>query len=165
MRIKNIADDSFTVYTIGFPEQPLISANSSQSGAKLDASMGASDVHLDLTKNSADKVLNTVCTIPVITTDELSASMANNVLNNLSEFTYRSFDMEDGTTATGFWNTEFLYKGLDGARMYEGEDLYCQVVLTEDTNEDGIKDWQDGANALKTIIDDKIVGGETVRNS
>lgn len=165
MRIKNIADDSFTVYTIGFPEQPLISANSSQSGAKLDASMGASDVHLDLTKNSEDKVLNTVCTIPVITTDELSASMANNVLNNLSEFTYRSFDMEDGTTTTGFWNTEFLYKGLDGARMYEDEDLYCQVVLTEDTNEDGIMDWQDGANALKTIIDDKIVGGETVRNS
>lgn len=118
MRIKNIADDSFTVYTIGFPEQPLISANSSQSGAKLDASMGASDVHLDLTKNSADKVLNTVCTIPVITTDELSASMANNVHNNLSEFTYRSFNMEDGTTTTGFWNTEFLYKGLDGARMY-----------------------------------------------
>lgn len=100
MRIKNIADDSFTVYTIGFPEQPLISANSSQSGAKLDASMGASDVHLDLTANRADKVLNTVCTIPVITTDELSTSMENNVLNNLSEFTYRSFDMEDGTTTT-----------------------------------------------------------------
>lgn len=43
--------------------------------------------------------------------------------------------------------------------------MYCQVVLTEDTNEDGIMDWQDGTNALKTIIDDKIVGGETVRNS
>ena len=49
--------------------------------------------------------------------------------------------------------------------MFDDEDLYCQVVLTEDTNEDGTMDWQDGANALKTIIKDKINGGDIMADS
>lgn len=178
MHIQNIVEpEGELVYSIGFPNQPLISANSSQSGAKLDASvsveaMGAfhnsklTDVHYNVSDDRISKTADGLATIPVITTDELSASMANNVLLNIQEFRYRAFDLADGSVSAGFWNNEFMYRGLDDAKLFpiasepEEENLYCQVVITEDTNNDGTMDWQDGANAVKKLVGDRIPGGE-----
>ncbi len=183
MRIKNIVEPKDElVYSIGLPNQPLISANSNQSGAKLDASgftesMGSfhnsqlSDFHYNISENKISKTADGLATIPVITTDELSASMANNVLLNIQEFRFRAFDLEDGSVSAGFWNNEFMYRGLDGEKIFpiasepEEEDLYCQIILTEDTNADGTMDWQDGANALKNLVGDRIPGGEDAARS
>ncbi len=183
MHIKNIEEPKGElVYSIGLPNQPLISANSNQSGARLDASgfieaMGAfhnsqlSDFHYNINENKISKTADGLATIPVITTDELSASMANNVLLNIQEFRFRAFDLEDGSVSAGFWNNEFMYRGLDGEKLFpiasepEEENLYCQIILTEDTNADGTMDWQDGANALKELVGDRIPGGEDAARS
>ena len=183
MHIKNISEpDGELVYSLGLPNQPLISANSTQSGAKLDAagfqeSFGSfhqsklGESHYAISEDKVSKTADTVATIPVITTSELSASMANNVLLNIQEFKFRAFDLPGGGVSAGFWNNEFMYRGLDGEKIFpiasepEEPDLYCKVVLTEDTNEDDILDWQDGANALKTIISDKIPGGKEAARS
>lgn len=183
MHIKNISEpDGELVYSLGLPNQPLISANSTQTGAKLDAagfqeSFGSfhqsklGESHYTISEDKVSKTADTVATIPVITTSELSASMANNVLLNIQEFKFRAFDLPGGGVSAGFWNNEFMYRGLDGEKIFpiasepEEPDLYCKVVLTEDTNEDDILDWQDGANALKTIISDKIPGGDQAARS
>lgn len=176
MRISNIDDSQFEVRSIGFPRQPLLSANSAQAGAKLDAVIptdgrsdyninGLQDQHYAIADGKIDMQEDVLATLGFITTDELSASMENNVLLSLKEFRYRAYQKEDGTITAGFENNDFMYRGIDGERMYPDEDLYCHVVLTEDTNEDDALDWQDGANALKTIIRRKINGGDKVSDS
>ncbi len=165
MTIRNIKEEGEKVRSLAFPNQAMLSANSKQEGAKLDVSNGSSDTHIDLTTDSASKTKMTFCTIPVVTANGLSASMANNAIRNLTEFAYQSFDMPDGSISTGVWTSEFLYRGWDDSLVFEDQDLYCKVILTEDTNEDAVIDWQDGANALKYLNKNKIVGSETVANS
>ena len=174
MRIKNIDDSKTRVNSVGFPNQPLLAATNQQTGAKLDTVVpnpgqynidDAVEKHYVIADGAISFEADTPCIIPVITTDELSASMANNVIANMREFRYRAYKKTDGTTLAGFSNQDFMYRGLDGERILEDEDLYCQVVLTEDTNADGQMDWQDGANALKTIIKGKINGGDKMADS
>jgi len=176
MRIQNIDDSQFEVRSLGFPNQPLLSANSAQSNAKLDATVptdgrssyninGLTEHHLNIKDEKIAYDRDVLVTLPFITTDGLSGSMINNVLLNLKEFRYRAYKKEDGTITAGYENNDFMYRGLDGDRMFADEDLYCQIVITEDTNEDGAMDWQDGANALKTINKDKINGGDKIADS
>lgn len=162
------------VNSIGLPKQPLISANSAQAGAKLDASWVSKPVNgwgiRDLHETIVDKDISTTApfavAIPIITTDELSASMFNNVYLDGDEFVYGAFNLPDGEMSAGFWNNEFMYRGLDGEKVLpfasepDEEDLYCRIVITEDTNDDGQMDWQDGANALKKLTDGVIPGGD-----
>ena len=176
MLIKNIAEpEGELVNSIGLPNQPLISANSSQSGAKLDASWvfkGPDNWGIrDIRKTIANKDISTTATfavaIPIITTDELSASMFNNVYIDGDEFVYRAFNRPDGEVTAGFWNNEFMYRGLDEEKILpfasepDEKDLYCRIVITEDTNGDDQMDWQDGANALKKLTSDAVPGGHT----
>ncbi|HJC39862.1 MAG TPA: hypothetical protein H9757_12530, partial [Candidatus Mediterraneibacter faecigallinarum] len=113
------------VNSIGLPKQPLISANSAQAGAKLDASWVSKPVNgwgiRDLHETIADKDISTTApfavAIPIITTDELSASMFNNVYLDGDEFVYGAFNLPDGEMSAGFWNNEFMYRGLDGEKV------------------------------------------------
>lgn len=127
------------VNSIGLPKQPLISANSAQAGAKLDASWVSKPVNgwgiRDLHETIADKDISTTApfavAIPIITTDELSASMFNNVYLDGDEFVYGAFSLPDGEMSAGFWNNEFMYRGLDGEKVLpfasepDEEDLYA----------------------------------------
>ena len=166
MKILNIDESMGMVYTIGFPEQPLISAQSSQQGASFDAATRGADVNLNLGTQSASKKVNSYATIAIVSTNGLSASMYNNVFNNRMEYSYRSFDLENGDVTTGVWNTDFFYRGLDEALILpNGEAPSCQIIVTGDTNGDSSIDWQDGANALKRLVGGTINGGEVVQDS
>ena len=176
MKIMNIVEpEGEQVNSIGLPKQPLISANSTQAGAKFDASWVSKPVNgwgiKDLHKTIADKDVSTTApyavAIPIITTDELSASMFNNVYIDGDEFLYGGFKLSNGEVSVGAWNNEFMYRGLADEKILpfpsepDEEDLYCRVAITDDTNEDGQMDWQDGANALKKLTSDAIPGGHT----
>ena len=175
MFIKNIQEpEGELVNSIGLPKQPLISANSAQAGAKLDASWVSKPVNgwgiKDIHETIADKDISTTApfpvAIPIITTDELSASMFNNVYLDGDEFVYRAFNLPNGEVTAGFWNNEFMYRGLDEEKILpfasepEEENLYCRIAITDDTNGDNQMDWQDGANALKKLTKDAIPGGD-----
>ena len=178
MLIKNIVEpEGMLVNTINLPDQPLISANSTQDEAVLDASWVEENARQfrDLKENISDKNVSTTAnrsvSIPIITANGLSASMYNNVMYGGEEFVFRGFDLENGEKSVGVWNQDFMYRGLDGEKMFpfpsepDEEDLYCRIVITEDTNDDGIMDWQDGANALKKLTDGIIPGGDTAARS
>lgn len=181
IRFNNIIEkDGELVYSINLPNQPIISANSNQSGAKVDATTfypclqgedgdwdqtTLTDEHFTVAENKIRKNADLMATLAFVTTDELSAAITNNVLYNVRELRYRAFDLPDGSISAGVWNSEFAYRGLDGEKLLplptepDDNDLYCRVILTEDTNDDQQPDWQDGANALKTLVGDKIPGG------
>lgn len=173
LNINEPADE--LVYGIGLPRQPLISANSSQEGAKLDASWMDNNGFADTHETIADKNISTTAdravTIPIISANGLSASMMNNVYVDRFEFLYRAFTLEDGSVSAGFWNTQYMYRGLDDEKILpfatepDEENLYCRIAITEDTNDDDVVDWQDGANALKKLNSDLIPGGDQAARS
>lgn len=177
MLIQNIDETNELVYSIGLPRQPLISANSTQEGAVLDASwVNKNSRHFaDLHETLADKTVSTVAprsvTIPIVTAGGLSASMFNNVYIGGDEFVYCGFAREDGEITAGFWNTDFMYRGVDGEKILpfasepDEKDLYCRIAITEDNNGDGTVNWQDGANALKKLNGDVIPGNEQAARS
>ena len=173
MLIQNIEEpDGEVVNSISLPRQPLISASSSQEGAALEASWingtasGFSDVHETIREKNISMTADRAVTIPIISANGLSASMFNNVYIDRKEYLYRAFELADGEVSAGFWNNDFMYRGLDGKKIlpFESEpeenDLYCRVVITEDTNGDKEVNWQDGANALKKLTDGIIPGSE-----
>lgn len=183
MRITNIDDSHGTlVKSITLPKQPLISGNSKDPNAKLDIAYTKdaqgtygqttlNDGHYVIANDEISKTANATSTLAIVTNGELSASMFNNVLVNIREFQSRAFDLPDGSVTAGVWCTDFMYRGLDDAKLLpiatepEENDLYCKVVLTEDTNSDNILDWQDGANALKKIVGNIIPGGDRAARS
>ena len=178
MLILNIEEpDGETVYSIGLTAQPLISANSMQTGATLDASWvdknsrGFKDLHEDIAAKQISTVAPRSVSIPIITTDGLSASMFNNVLIGGDEFVFRAFELPNGEISAGFWNTEFMYRGVDGEKILpfpsepDEKELYCRIAITEDNNGDGLVNWQDGANALKKLCNDLIPGHDQAARS
>lgn len=177
MLIKNIDESNVTVNSIGFPVQPLISANSAQADASLDAAWVEENNRkiLDLSENIADKKVSTYAprsvNTPFISADGLSASMFNNCYLGGEEFAYIGFELPNGEESVGVWNQDFMYRGVDGEKILpfasepDENDLYCRIVITEDNNGDGIANWQDGANALQTLVSDLIPGGDDAARS
>ena len=171
MLIQNIEEpNGEPVNSISLPRQPLISASSDQEGASLDASWingtagGFSDIHETISEKKISTTADRAVTIPIISANGLSAAMFNNVYVDRKEFSYRAFNLPDGNISAGFWNSDFIYRGLDGEKVLpfesepEEKDLYCRVAITEDTNGDNKVNWQDGANALKKLTDGVIPG-------
>lgn len=165
------------VFAIGLPQQPLISANSAQAGSTLDVSWidknarCYKDRSIDIPSKTVSTTAAMGVTLPIISNGELSASMFNNVLIGGDEFNYRAFKLENGEVSVGVWNTEFMYRGMDNEKMMpfpsepDETELYCRVVITEDTNDDGIVNWQDGGNALKKLTNGIIPGGDQAARS
>ena len=181
MEITDIDETTTRVYSLGFPENCMLSVKSTQNGAKLDAAVpwkplnqdavdDVTDAHYDLSSaisGSAYKYAN----IPIFTVDGLSASMVNTLVKNLQEFAFQSFTTAEGETYTGAWSTEFVYRGWGFGDEGQGdpvktpvEELSCTVVLTQDRNDDDIVDWQDGALALNTVRE-LLPGAENLQDS
>ena len=178
MLIKNIEEpEGMLVNSINLPHQPLISANSAQEGAVLDAawfeenSRQIRDLQEKITEKNTSTTANRSASIPIITANGLSASMLNNALLDGEEFVFRGFDLENGERSVGVWNQDFMYRGVDGEKILpfpsepDEKDLYCRIAIAEDTNDDAVVNWQDGANALKKLTEGLIPGGDTAARS
>ena len=178
MLIKNIEEpEGVLVNSINLPDQPLISANSAQEDAVLNASWAEEnsrkfqDLQENITEKNTSTTANRSVSIPIITANGLSASMLNNALLDGEEFVFRGFDLENGERSVGVWNQDFMYRGVDGEKILpfpsepDEEELYCRIAIAEDTNDDEVVNWQDGANALKQLTEGLIPGGDTAARS
>ena len=178
MLIKNIEEpEGVLVNSINLPDQPLISASSAQEGAVLNASWAEEnsrkfqDLQENITEKNTSTTANRSVSIPIITANGLSASMLNNALLDGEEFVFRGFDLENGERSVGVWNQDFMYRGVDGEKILpfpsepDEEELYCRIAIAEDTNDDEVVNWQDGANALKQLTEGLIPGGDTAARS
>ncbi|NIK78717.1 endo-alpha-N-acetylgalactosaminidase [Paenibacillus castaneae] len=173
MEISNIDESQTTIYSLGFPENSMVSVKSSQTGATLNAAVpsrppggdGSQDDIKDVVYNLSTPIPGSTyqyANIPIFNTSELAAAINNNVLYNLHEFAYQSFPVGN-EYYTGAWSTEFVWRpwGYDNKTTVKPE---TTVVITDDANADGLVDWQDGALALNDVRG-LLPGSEKLSNS
>lgn len=164
-RLSNIDEHrSGPIHTLNLPD-PLMRVRMAQGGT-LSLAGRFGERHLNLATETLPGAFATYAQIPVLTTGALAAAAYNTVCNNRMEFACRSFELPDGGRATGIWNSDFTWRGLDGEPLLpEGETPFCQVALAQDANGDGTVDWQDGAIALRRVTEGRIPGADIVRRS
>ena len=176
MRMTSIKEEGeIKVKTIGFPRNSLVSVKHAQSGGALSVSkyvanleknkdvfnsnISYKDFFYELGDKEVDRSYH-VGGIVIVNTDELAATTDNNVMRNLGQFRYQTYE-SNGENTTGIWNSDWIYRGLDGKVT---ELPWSKVWITPDMNADNQVNWQDGAIALRQHIPD-MDGAEKLRNS
>lgn len=161
MRITEIKErGSFLVKTISIPGHSLLALRSNQEGANIACSEGVKgDRFWALSEPLVEPLLDYYSYV-ILNTNELSATIHNNVLHNRRRLCLQS-TQEDEYVEVGVSNQEWTYRGPDNAVL---DEPWSKVILTTDRNDDGIVDWQDGAIALRGQLN-RIPGSETLRGS
>ncbi|MGL4989828.1 MAG: endo-alpha-N-acetylgalactosaminidase family protein [Sarcina sp.] len=162
MDVENIDDSKTKLYTLNFPENSMVSLNSSVKGAKFKGANYKKEVGYDIETKAPENGQN-VTTIPILIGDGIAASMTNSSIKSQREVAYKSFGLLDGTTSTGIWTNEFMYRGLLDGEIIEKP--WAKVVLTEDRNKDNVVDYFDGAIAYRDDIKTEKLGVDIVQNS
>lgn len=158
------------VNTIEIPNHNVLSVRSNQDGAAFagtrlhTAVSGTGDEFINLTENididSSDKGYM----YAILNTANLSGSLWTNAVDlkptdgDNTRIRKRSTE-GDGYVNTGIWSGEWTYRA-EG--MYQEEPLpEFKVIITDDLNNDGIVDWQDGAIAFRDIMNNPF-GSERI---
>ncbi|MGV8983109.1 endo-alpha-N-acetylgalactosaminidase family protein [Clostridium sp.] len=176
VNIKNIKENGTAkVNSIEIPNQNLISVRSNQPGAAFagahmyTAVSGTGDVFLDLNKNTSVDATPAGYMYAFLNTSELSAGIWTNsvydkpagITKNDNGRIMKSTVSKDGYFRTGLWSGQWTYRA-EG--MTTTEPLpSAKIIITEDENGDKIVDWQDGAIAFRSIMNNPV-GAENVKN-
>ena len=164
-KVTQINDGGYhLLQTLEFPNHSLISLRSDQPGAHLTAA------HVKPTTYTgeefiplADKDIDegpVPRTYVILNTNQLAATIYNNVLQDSARFTYLTKDK--GTYKTcGVSNGTWIYRRLEKEIV---ELPFCRVVIVPDQNNDGVVDWQDGAIAYRSVMDSPL-GSDDVKNN
>lgn len=172
--IKNIKENGDTlVNTIAIPNQNLISVRNIQKGAALagahmyTAVSGTGDTFLDLTNNTTVNNSPTGYMYAFLNTSELSAGLWTNAMDEdtsgvNAKDNGRILKMtvsKNSYYRTGLWSGRWTYRAKG---MPIAEDLpSAKIVITDDKNNDNIVDWQDGAIAFRSIMNNPF-GSEKI---
>lgn len=161
LRVTDINEQGdFRVKTLAFPNHNLVSVSHSTPEACLSV---ANTVHSDSFLPLKDKTKDNTYqygTILLLNSDKLVATLESNSVYNTRQFLYQS-SQTPTSLVTGIWGNEWIYRGHDN----EVVDMpYIKVIISGDSNADGLVDWQDGAMALQKVYP-KPVGVEMVQNS
>ncbi|MBL4936001.1 Ig-like domain-containing protein [Clostridium sp. YIM B02515] len=174
--IKNVKENGTTkVNTIEIPNQNLISVRSNQAGAALSgarmytAVSGTGDTFINLNTNTAVDTAATGYMYAFLNTNQLSAGVwSNSVYDNPSGITARENGRiikktvsKDGYNSTGLWSGQWTYRAKEMTTTEPNPSV--KIVITDDENKDGIVDWQDGAIAFRSIMNNPL-GAEDVPN-
>ncbi|AQT68159.1 Endo-alpha-N-acetylgalactosaminidase precursor [Anaerohalosphaera lusitana] len=152
-RITDIRDGGWHyVKTIEIPNHSLFSVRSDQPGAQVTAakvwpSNGCMEEFVQVASAATD--VNPVSrTYVLLNTDELAASIENNVLMDSSRVYYQTVD-NGGYKSCGVSNPAWTYREIE-SEIYE--EPYCKVVITDDVNGDDEVSWQDAAIEHRKIM-------------
>ena len=162
---QKIDDERKLLSTISFLGNALVSVSSEQAGAKFDgATMSnnthvSGDDHIEVTNPMKDLAKGYM--YGFVSTDKLAAGVWSNSQNSYGGGSY------DWTRLTAYketvgnanyvgihsseWQWEKAYKGIVFPE-YTKELPSAKVVITEDANADKKVDWQDGAIAYRSIM-------------
>jgi len=188
--ITKIVDHAI-VKTIEFPNHSLISVNSGQKGAVLDAAKMSTNTHIngdrqvkvDQNLNVKDEALQGYM-YAILSNDDLSATLWSNTENNLAftidptsaaakrdaqRVTATAKENANGQKSIGLSSTFWTYqKGEeyrkedgtieleDGTVLQFNEMPSAKVVITADANGDDKINWQDGAIAYRSIMNEPL---------
>ncbi|MDQ8738776.1 endo-alpha-N-acetylgalactosaminidase family protein [Paenibacillus sp. LHD-38] len=161
MSITDIRESGeFQVITIEFPRHSLVSVRSVQEGAYAACAEGIKGDHFFFVSEQEETPVHVHYSIAILNTNELAASVLNNVLLNRRRVNVQTVHKDD-YMETGIWNSYWTYRGPSGEVI---DEPWSKVMITPDRNGDGIVDWQDGAIALRETRT-SIPGADMLRNS
>lgn len=162
---QKIDDESKLLSSISFLGNALVSVSSNQTGAKFDgATMSnnthvSGDDHIDVTNPMKDLAKGYM--YGFVSTDKLAAGVWSNSQNSYgggsNDWTRLTAYKETVGNAnyvgihSSEWQWEKAYKGIVFPE-YTKELPSAKVVITEDANADKKVDWQDGAIAYRSIM-------------
>ena len=162
---QKIDDERKLISTISFLGNALVSVSSDQAGAKFDgATMSnnthvSGDDHIEVTNPMKDLAKGYM--YGFVSTDKLAAGVWSNSQNSYgggsNDWTRLTAYKETVGNAnyvgihSSEWQWEKAYKGIVFPE-YTKELPSAKVVITEDANADNKVDWQDGAIAYRSIM-------------
>ncbi len=158
------------VSTLEIPNHNLLSVRSTQTGAAFAGSRmynsktGSGDTFLDVTgtpaldsspQNYLYSILNTSQLAGAVWTNAIADYTTDGDNDRLRKQTVNKTDY----SRTGVWSAPWLYRpeGMSTTEPLPSE----KVVITPDANGDGVVDWQDGAVAFRSIMNNPV-GSEKV---
>lgn len=166
---ENILQLSFTdireegdvkVKTLAFPDHHLVSLSNRVPGSCLSiANHVQHDVFYPLQEKAVDPA-SQYGTIVLLHSNALAATLESNSIYSTRQFLYQSVQVSD-SIMTGIWGNEWIYRGHDGQVVGLPS---IKVILSDDCNQDGKVDWQDGAVALQRVYPAPL-GVDMMQNS
>jgi len=168
--ITDIAErSSFRVNTLAIPSQNLISVRSTQSGASFAGAKmytkvaGNGDVFLPVTNEMATDSVSTGYLYGILNDSHLAASIWSNSVSEKSDDgrIQKQTVRKGGYCLTGLWSGEWIYraKGMKTTDPLPN----VKIVITGDCNNDKTVDWQDGAIAFRSIMNNPL-GSDRIKD-
>ena len=162
---QKIDDERKLLSSINFLGNSLVSVSSDQAGAKFDGATMSNNTHISgddhIAVTNPMKDLAKGYMYGFVSTDKLAAGVWSNSQNSYgggsNDWTrLTAFKQTVGNTnyvgiQSSEWQWEKAYKGIVYPE-YTKELPSAKVVITEDTNADNKVDWQDGAIAYRSIM-------------
>ena len=162
---QKIDDERKLLSSINFLGNSLVSVSSDQAGAKFDGATMSNNTHISgddhIAVTNPMKDLAKGYMYGFVSTDKLAAGVWSNSQNSYgggsNDWTrLTAFKQTVGNTnyvgiQSSEWQWEKAYKGIVFPE-YTKELPSAKVVITEDANADSKVDWQDGAIAYRSIM-------------
>ena len=162
---QKIDDERKLLSSINFLGNSLVSVSSDQTGAKFDGATMSNNTHISgdehIAVTNPMKDLAKGYMYGFVSTDKLAAGVWSNSQNSYgggsNDWTrLTAFKQTVGNTnyvgiQSSEWQWEKAYKGIVFPE-YTKELPSAKVVITEDANADNKVDWQDGAIAYRSIM-------------
>lgn len=167
--ITEIEAEEGTFLTVEIPNHNLVTIKANQSGATFaGANMSTNTVQSGDTYSTVSSLTEGKrgYMYAFVSTDELSAGLWSNSENNVTADWQRVTAVTqtvDGVKETGLSSTFWTYQKSAKHRV-ENKDYEMpstKIVITGDENADSVIDWQDGAIAYRTIMNNPV-GAELV---
>ena len=158
-----------TFLTVEIPNHNLVTVKANQSGASFDGANMSTNTTRSGDTHSTVSALSEAkrgYMYAFVSNDELSAGLWSNSENNVNSDWQRVTEVTqtvDGVKETGLSSTYWTYQ-KSAAHRIENKDYEMpstKVVITGDENGDDSVDWQDGAVAYRSIMNNPV-GAELV---
>jgi endo-alpha-N-acetylgalactosaminidase len=164
-RVTDIQENGITqVKTIEIPDHSLLSIRETQANAQLTSTRLWPRAHAEeyYEKLSAMAVSTELIprTYVILNTENLAASIDNNVLLDSDRFFYQ-VQKKGSSKNCAVQNGVWTYREIESEM---GALPFSKIVITADANDDQQIDWQDGGLAHRQIME-SFYGADTIRSN
>lgn len=167
--VTKIAENgTFKVSNFEIPNHNLLSVRSTQLGASFagakmfTAVKGCGDVFIPLSGEMATDSITNDYLYGIVNTDQLAASIWTNSVTEKSDNSriQKQTVSKEGYYKTGIWSGSWIYRA---EKMTSTDPLpSAKIVIINDVNNDNRVDWQDGAIAFRSIMNNPL-GSERIK--
>ena len=167
-RVIDISETgTFKVSSFGIPDHNLLSIRSTQSdasfaGAKMYTTVqGSGDAFIPLSGESVTDSIPKDFLYGIVNTGQLAASLWSNSVTEKSDNSriQKQTVAKNGYLRTGLWSGSWIYRAQG---MTATDPLpVVKIVITKDLNNDKLVNWQDGAIAFRSIMNNPL-GSERI---